>query len=488
MRWFTFVFAFVGLFLDLTTDALFNRTYGNLEFISPGYRLRSLSSAQSWCRQHGSTLAEISSEHIWNLTSMFLDEFEIFYIGSNLILNARGEELPAWKWIPGENFTDMASYPLSSNDTKMYARLSGSEGGIISVEGSLPDCLDYTECRHGYVCEVKDVSRCDGQSYYMIVLDRKCYKFYDFEYLNWFEAYDACERNNGRLATFRNLKEHESQLAAHLNQGMKYWIGLNRYEWRWIDSGKLLTYTHFKTYPLRGHSCLTLYNIGSRKLRSLQNCTQERYTFICIKDTTQCASNSCRNGETCVGSIHNHSCECIEGGQCRTVVNKCDSDPCGNGGTCIGDVNNYKCQCAYGFSGSHCETYIDKCRSDPCQNGATCYYNVNSYACLCAPGFTGSHCHISSKTAPDMMTIVIVQTVVIIIISTILVVVCIRKRNKTRKSNDAELATRYETRNSTSVLDNHIYSDITGSDGQNNIGADGRQPAGQEGMIYEHVV
>ena len=80
--------------------------------------------------------------------------------------------------------------------------------------------------------------------------------------------------------------------------------------------------------------------------------------------------------------------------------------------------------------------------------------------------------------------IVIVQAVVIIIISTILVVVCIRKRNKIRKSNDAELATRYETRN-TSVLDNHVYTDITG---YANIGAVARQLTGQESLIYEQIV
>ena len=83
-----------------------------------------------------------------------------------------------------------------------------------------------------------------------------------------------------------------------------------------------------------------------------------------------------------------------------------------------------------------------------------------------------------------MTTIIIVQAVVIIIISTILVVVYIRKTNQTRKSNDAELATRYETRN-TSVLDTHVYSDITGSDIN---GAVARQPAGQESSIYEQIV
>ena len=38
------------------------------------------------------------------------------------------------------------------------------------------------------------------------------------------------------------------------------------------------------------------------------------------------------------------------------------------------------------------------------------------------------------------------------------------------------------------MLDNHIYSDITGSDKQDNTGVDGREPAGQESLIYEQVV
>ena len=284
---------------------------------------------------------------------------------------------------------------------------------------------------------------------------------------------NECERNNGRLATFRYMKEYEPRIAAQLNQGMKYWIGLNRYEWRWIDSGKLISYTNFGTlYTFHGHSYLTL-DIGSRKLLVRKNCTKELHKFICIRDTTKSASNPCRNGERCVGSIHNHSCECIAGRQCRTVVNKCDSNPCRNGGTCYDDVNYYMCQCVSGYTGEECQINTNECNSNPCKNGG--------------PGLTGSQyqtCSTQETPASDMTKIVIVQAVVIIIISTILVVVCIRKRNKTRKSNDAELATRYETRN-TSVLDSHIYSDINR---YANIGADERQPAGQESSIYEQIV
>ena len=256
MSWFPFVFVFVSLFFP-STSVLINKTDGNMEFISPGTPA-SLSSARSWCKLHGSTLAELTSEHIRDLLLMFVYEFG--WNKSNLTLNARGEELPVWKWISGETFTDIVSYPMRSNDTKMYARMTRNEE-IISVEGSFPDCLPDKECRHGYVCELKEVSKCDVQSYYEMVLDGACYIFYHDEFLNWFEAYDECEGNNGRLATFRNLKGNEIQLAARLKKGMKYWIGLNRYEWRWIDSGELILYTNFESIPSWQRSFLSGWSI-----------------------------------------------------------------------------------------------------------------------------------------------------------------------------------------------------------------------------------
>ena len=75
MSWCPCVFVIVELFIP-STSAQINQTYGNLEFISPGV-LASLSSAHSWCIQHGSTLAEITSEHIWNLTLVFVEEFRL---------------------------------------------------------------------------------------------------------------------------------------------------------------------------------------------------------------------------------------------------------------------------------------------------------------------------------------------------------------------------------------------------------------------------
>ena len=241
-------------------------------------------------------MAEIKSEHIWNLTLIFVEEFGLYYKG-DFLLNAQCEKLPAWKWITGETFRDLDSYPLSNNDTKMYARMLLSGEGIISVEGSLSDCSGDKECRHGYVCEHEEVLRCKSESHNEIVFGGTCYVFYHDELLNWFEAYNECERDNGRLVTFRNLKKNEPQIAVQLNHRRKYWIELNRYEWRWIDSGKLISYTNFETFPRKDDSCLAV-NIRSRKLGSLRYCSLELYKFICIKDTTNCARNPCRNGET----------------------------------------------------------------------------------------------------------------------------------------------------------------------------------------------
>ena len=371
MGWFPCVFVFLSLFLPLNS-ALFNKTYGNLEVLSPGTPA-SLSSAQSWCRRHGSTLAEITSEHIWNLTLMFADEFELNR--GDLILNANGEELPTWKWISGENFADMASYPLSIG-TQMYACMSRRGKGSISVEESLPDCFPQKDCINGYVCEHKEVSRCNNKSHDEMVLDDICYVLDHDESVNWFEAYNECEKTNRRLVTFRNLKKNELQIATNLANGRKYWIGLNRYEWKWIGSGQSLTYTNFINNSVLGRSCVSL-RFFSRKLHSLNDCTHELYKFICIKDTTQCASNPCRNGETCVGSIHNHKA----GRRRRAAANKCDSNPCKNGGTCYDNVNYYTCRCGPGFIGPQCQTNINECSNILCKNGGSCYGSVNFYTC-----------------------------------------------------------------------------------------------------------
>ena len=119
MSWLYHVLVLIELILP-SNSAFPKRTYGDLEFMSPGTQ-SSLSGAQSWCKQHGSTLAEITSEHIWNLTLMFVDEFRLNK--NYIVLNAEGKELPAWQWITGETYQGRHSTSLKY-DVKMYAKLT----------------------------------------------------------------------------------------------------------------------------------------------------------------------------------------------------------------------------------------------------------------------------------------------------------------------------------------------------------------------------
>ena len=93
----------VGFFLP-SNSVKFIKTYGNLEFISPGSRA-TLSSARAWFKQYGSVLAEITNEEFMNLTVRFVDGFELYDTDKHLIVNAKGKELSAWLWISGDTFT-----------------------------------------------------------------------------------------------------------------------------------------------------------------------------------------------------------------------------------------------------------------------------------------------------------------------------------------------------------------------------------------------
>ena len=147
------VYILLHLFIP-ANFVLFNKTYDNLEFISPGTPA-SFSSAQAWCKQHGSTLAEITNETIWNRMILIAEEFKLNR--SKLILNAEGRELR----ITGETFRDEDYYSLK-DDTRMYARMSkpSRNSANISIVGSLPDCIDGS-CKHSYVCEHDKDSSCN---------------------------------------------------------------------------------------------------------------------------------------------------------------------------------------------------------------------------------------------------------------------------------------------------------------------------------------
>ena len=199
------MFLLVELVLP-SNSGLLNKTYGTLEFISPGDEEASLSGARSWCKQHGSTLAEITSEHIWNRTLQFVDEFELS--GDSLILNANGKELPAWQWITGETFQDVDSYPLSI-DTGMYGRLSRIGNQNLSITNSFPNC--GSGCSDGYVCEHPgDGSYKVTQSSDSLPLDGNCYVFHHVKNISWFEAYYECYKKQWKAGYIQEYQEEGS--------------------------------------------------------------------------------------------------------------------------------------------------------------------------------------------------------------------------------------------------------------------------------------
>ena len=73
-------------------------------------------------------------------------------------------------------------------------------------------------------------------------------------------------------------------------------------------------------------------------------------------------------------------------------VTNCDSNPCKNGATCLDHNSSFTCVCKPGLTGRLCELHHNPCESTPCQNGGTCTNGVDAFTCTCASGFTGETC------------------------------------------------------------------------------------------------
>ncbi|XP_050535178.1 cubilin [Daktulosphaira vitifoliae] len=78
-------------------------------------------------------------------------------------------------------------------------------------------------------------------------------------------------------------------------------------------------------------------------------------------------------------------------------VSECLSNPCLNGGTCLDQYNGFQCNCPQNWQGRLCEVDVDECarflQTDlGCQNGAECKNTPGSYECHCAPNWYGLHC------------------------------------------------------------------------------------------------
>ena len=66
------------------------------------------------------------------------------------------------------------------------------------------------------------------------------------------------------------------------------------------------------------------------------------------------------------------------------TVSECLSNPCRNGATCVDQYNGYLCQCSAGWQGPLCDQDVNECSTLAgtdlgCQNGATCFNTPGSF-------------------------------------------------------------------------------------------------------------
>ena len=245
---------------------------------------------------------------------------------------------------------------------------------VLSIRNSSPNCI--IGCENSYVCEHARNWSCSDQDNNSISLDGNCYVFHHGKRVNWFEAYFGCEKNNGRLATFKNLKENAGRIVGQLQNGREYWIGLYRQEWRWTDSNELLKLLKLGQSVSRFQSFLCVCSYRVQKNGSVwRNVMRVRShspalgisanaptTHVIMEPPVLIQSTTtyvlCAPGFT--------------GSDCQTDINECESNPCRNGSICLDSVSRYTCLCAPGFTGLQCHTNINPCENNSCQNGATC--------------------------------------------------------------------------------------------------------------------
>ena len=156
-------------------------------------------------------------------------------------------------------------------------------------------------------------------------------------------------------------------------------------------------------------------------------CENTRQTTTATTTTastmSQCESNLCLNGGTCVTKDDGtfFGCFCKNdfiGVYCETTPNTsldCQQNRCMNGGTCVSHYNGsfFGCFCAKGYTGIHCQieqivttvmafqTFASSvCSPNPCMNSGTCItLEANEpYGCFCVTGFIGKNCEKSANT------------------------------------------------------------------------------------------
>ncbi|PWA29810.1 hypothetical protein CCH79_00007720, partial [Gambusia affinis] len=121
------------------------------------------------------------------------------------------------------------------------------------------------------------------------------------------------------------------------------------------------------------------------------NDTQQQVWYI--------SSNVCGPHGRCISlPAGNFSCSCdpgFTGTYCHENINDCASDTCKNGGTCIDGINSFECVCPGGWEGDLCDVDVNECSSNPCQNGGQCVDLFHDFYCNCVDNWKGKTCHLS---------------------------------------------------------------------------------------------
>uniref|UniRef100_A0A3B5B1X0 Fibulin 7 n=1 Tax=Stegastes partitus TaxID=144197 RepID=A0A3B5B1X0_9TELE len=156
--------------------------------------------------------------------------------------------------------------------------------------------------------------------------------------------------------------------------------------------------------------------VGSATRVCRDNGTWTGISAIC-KDISECASNPCQNGGTCVDGVNQYKCTCPQnwsGSHCQhqtqTDVNECEVYRLDQGGKlcvheCVNVPGSYHCSCPSGYKllpdGRSCED-VDECLNQQhnCSRGTTCINMGGGFQCV-SPECPRSHGNISYvKTSP----------------------------------------------------------------------------------------